>query len=251
MKVKTALIAAGAMCLAGIAGAQDADLTILVEGDLLEHGGVVEVTAVAHAGAATTAQTITLSQRYAQVELLHLPDANYVYRFRPVPDALDRDGMDKFATEALKFGGRTVDGPDGPVDGDWRSVRVLPFEEYGGVDSATRTNAAWGETMEFAALPPANHWGARAMAYAFDTFGDRRTVGLICDDQAGVQVCTPDPDDALLWEALWWRSIAEGRLGRLNNDALKACYDSGGLLNRPKRCEGVPGRGWPTYEPVE
>ena len=66
---------------------------------------------------------------------------------------------------------------------------------------------------------------------------------------SAVTVCTPHPDDALLMEALWWRAIAEGRLERLRHDALRACYDGGGLFGRPERCDPVPGRGWPTYEP--
>lgn len=239
------------ICLTGEAAAQDADLTILVDGPLLEHGGVVEVTAVPYADATDTPQTITLTDRYAQVQLRHPEGFKYTYRFRPVEAAMEREGADRFATEVLSLGGRTVEGPDGPIDGDWRSIRVLPFLEYGGEDEATRTNAAWGVVVGFSALPPANHWGARAMAYAFGTFGNRRTVRLICDEQEGVPVCTPNPDDALLLEALWWRSIAEGRLERLRDDALRDCYDGGGLFGRPDRCEGVPGRGWPKYEPAD
>ena len=121
----------------------------------------------------------------------------------------------------------------------------------GGADIATRTNAAWGEVTGFAARPPANHWGARALPQAFDTVCHRRIVGLICEQMQDVEVCTPAPEDALLMEALWWRAIAEGRLARLNHDALRACYDGGGIFGRPDRCEGVPGRGWPTYEPAD
>jgi len=230
--------------------AQSGDLTILVGGDLLEHGGVVEVTAAPFPDATDAPATIKLTDRYAQVQLRHSAGAKYNYRFRPVPDAMARDGMSNFATEALSVGGRDVDGPDGPIDGDWRRIRVLPFAEYGAPSDATRTNAAWGQVEGFAALPPANHWGARALPWAFDTFGNRRTVRLVCADQNAVPVCTPNPDDALLLEALWWRSIAEGRLERLRHDALRACYDSGGLFGRPKSCDAVPGRGWPTYEPA-
>ena len=244
-------LAFGLVCMTSAAFAQDADLTILVDGPLLEHGGVVEVTVIATPEASAAPQTITLTGRYAQVELRYSDKAGYRYRFRPVPDALARDGMELFVTEALSVGGRTVDGPDGPQDADWRSVRVLPFAEYGGSSAADRTSAAWGETRAFADPPPANHWGARALPWVFDTFGDRRSVGLICRDDDAVSVCTPDPDDALLMEALWWRAIAEGRLERLRHDALADCYDGGGSLERPEQCEGVPGRGWPTYRPVD
>ncbi|MEL6957827.1 MAG: hypothetical protein AAGL89_02605 [Pseudomonadota bacterium] len=215
------------------AAAQDADLTIEVRGDLLEHGGVVEV--------------IALTDRYAQVFLPYPEAGSYAYRFVPDGSQPDRAGLDRFRTEALTIGGRDVDG----VEGDMRRIRVFPFEEYGGADDATRTSAAWGETQAFADVPPANHWGARALPWVFDTFGDRRTVGLICGMQGAVEVCTPDPADTLLMEALWWRSIAEGRLERLRNNALRDCYDGGGLLGRPSRCEAVAGDGWPTYQPAD
>lgn len=128
---------------------------------------------------------------------------------------------------------------------------MLPFAEYGDPDEAARTAAAWGVTQSFADPPPANEWGARALPGVFDTFGDRRIVRLICADDEAVEICAPDPEDALLMEALWWRAIAEGRLERLRHDALNACYDSGGLFEQPKSCDSVPGRGWPAYEPVE
>lgn len=218
--------------------AQDADVTFLVDGPLLAHGGVVEVSPVPVADADTTPITLTLTDRYARVRFSYPEGASYSYRFRPVPDAMDREGMDQFRTELLSYGS----------GGD--TIRVFPFEEYGAPDDATRTNAAWGQTQRFADPPPANHWGARALPLAFDTFGNRRTVGLICRDDGTLSVCTPDPEDALLLEALWWRSIAEGRLERLRHDALRDCYDSGGLLNRPALCGAVPGRGWPAYEPL-
>ena len=239
------------VCSACAAFAQDADLTIFVDGPLLEHGGVVEVTAVPLLNGSPTAQTITLSDRYARVQLPFLEGARYTYRFRPVPDVTERDGMDQFLTEILSFAGRNVDGPDGQIDADWRSVRVFPFQEYAGIDEATRVSAAWGETQAFMDPPPANHWGARALPFAFDTFGNRRTVGLICHESGAVTVCKPDPADALLLEALWWREIAEGRLERLRHDALQECYDSGGLFRRPDRCEGDAGRGWPNYRPAD
>ncbi|MFV0475445.1 MAG: hypothetical protein ACK5MQ_14740 [Pikeienuella sp.] len=237
---------------AGAAVAQDADLTILVDGPLLEHGGVVEVAVVAAPDVSTAPQTITLTDRYARVTLRDPDGAGYRYRFRPVPAAMTREGMDRFLTEELSYGSHQVDGPDGsPQEADWRSIRVRPFAEYGGPDEATRVAAAWGETERFADPPPANHWGARALPWAFDTFGDRRTVRLICEDDGAVTVCAPDPDDALLMEALWWRSIAEGRLERLRHNALRACYDGGGVFGSPERCEGEAGRGWPTYRPAD
>lgn len=250
-----ARLAAGLILMAGAAAAEDADLTILVDGPLLEHGGVVEVTAVAAPGASTTPHTITLTDRYARVRLPYPEGATYNYRFRPVPEAMARDGMARFATQALSVGGRMVDGPAGEQNADWRAVRVFPFAEYGAPEEATRVAAAWGEVEGFAAPPPANEWGARALPGVFDTFGNRRIVRMICAEdgaeKGAIEICTPDPEDALLMEALWWRSIAEGRLERLRHGALRACYDSGGLFGRPKSCDSVRGRGWPAYEPAK
>ena len=239
------------VCAAGAVEAQSADLTILVDGPLLEHGGLVEVTAVAYPDASASPQVITLTDRYAQVEFRHPEGVDYNYRFRPVPDAMERTGIDRFVTDVHYVGGRVVDGPDGPMEADWRSIRVLPFAEYADPIISGRASAAWGQTQAFADPPPANEWGARALPWVFDTFGNRRTVGLICENYDMVSVCTPDPEDAPLMEALWWRSIAEGGLERLRHEALDNCYDSRGIFGRPERCEGIPGRGWPTYRPVD
>lgn len=222
-----------------------------MDGALLEHGGVIEVTAVPIQDAPVAPRTITLTDRYVRVHLPYREDVSYKYRLRPVPGAMAREGMDRFITEELSFGGRTVEGQDGQIEADWRSVRVVPYEEYGGPDDATRASAAWGETQAFADPPPANHWGARALPRMFDNFGNQRTVRLICADNGAISVCTPDPDDALLIEALWWRAIAEERLERLRHVALTKCYDSGGIWGRPDRCKGKPGRGWPSYQPDE
>lgn len=244
-------LAAGLIWLASTAGAQDAELTILVDGALLEHGGVVEVTAVASPDAPIASQTIALIDRYAQVQFRYPEGASYSYHFQPAPDAMARQGMELFATEPLSVGTKTVDEPNGPQKSDWRSVRVFPFAEYGGSDIETRTSAAWGETQAFSDPPPANHWGARALMGIFDTSGNRRTVALICRDDHAVSICAPNAQDALLMEALWWRSIADGRLERLRYNGLQDCYDSGGLFHRPERCEAEPGRGWPTYRSAD
>jgi len=83
------------------APAQAADLTIFVDGDLLEHGGVVEVTTARTPDAPSGAQSITLTDRFATVLLRHLPDTKYGLRFQVAPDAAPRDGLEKFATELL------------------------------------------------------------------------------------------------------------------------------------------------------
>lgn len=253
--MKTSVLAAVLMMAGGVAFGQDADLTILVGGAMLDHGGVVEVLALPVAGASSTPQTITLTDRYARIELRFPEGASYNFRFRPVADpAADqasRAGMDLFATQSLTVGTHTIDGPDGLQDWDYQAIRVLPFAEYGASDPAERILAAWGQTEGYSDVPPANYWGARALPEIFEATGDKRAVGLICVETGTVRTCTPDPKDALLLEAIWWRSIAEGRLERLRDNALSDCYDSGGLFNRPERCTDAAGDGWPAYVPAD
>lgn len=244
-------LVAGVMAVAGAAVAQDADLTIFVDGALLEHGGLVEVSMLAVPDGTTQPQIVTLTDRYAQITLRYPVGASYNFRFRPAPDAADRAGLNNFSTAALGVGTKTETGPDGEQEYDTQEIWVFPFAAYGGGGPAESISAIWGETQEFDDPPPANVWGARALPQVFDTFGDRRGVGLICTDTGAVNVCTPDPGDALLMEALWWRAIAEGRLERLRFNALDACYEGGGLLGRPERCTEDAGDGWPAYVPAD
>ncbi len=242
----SALLVWGATMVA----AQNADLTILVDGQLLDHGGVVEIWTHPDPEAVALEETITLSERFTRIMLPYPETGTFRFRFRPVPEAMERDGMDRFVTELLRHGGRGRYEGDEWMEYGFQAIRVFPFDEYGGEDEATRIAAAWGEVQRFADPPPANHWGARALFGVFDTFGDQRVVRLVCAEGNGFEICHPDPEDALLMEALWWRAIAEGRLERLRHDALTACYESGGLLARPERCEEEAGRGWPGYQPV-
>jgi hypothetical protein len=242
---------AGLVGCAGAAYGQDADLTIFVDGALLEHGGLVEVWARPVNDLKAAPQTITLTDRYAKITLQYPAEASYNFRFRPVPSAMNRDGMSRFATQLLSVGTAHDNVDDVEVEFDAQDIRVLPFAEYGAAEPVERASAAWGEVERFDDPPPANEWGARALPQVFDTFGDRRVVGLICTDQGNVSTCTPDPRDALLIEALWWREIAEGRLEKLRDAALRACYDSGGLFKQPEHCDGVAGDGWPAYVPAD
>jgi hypothetical protein len=244
-------LAAASIWVAGAALAQDADLTILVDGAMLDHGGLVEVRALEVPGLVAVQQTITLTDRFARVTLRYPEGASYNFRFRPVPSAMTRAGIDGFLTDLLTIGGRTDYEGDVAVEYDTQDIRVFPFAEYAGEGSAERVTAAWGETEGYVDVPPADEWGARALQGVFDFGGEAPSVGLICRDQDSVTICTPDPADALLLEAQWWRSIAEGRLERLRFEALNDCYDSGGLFNRPEMCEGVAGDGWPEYVPAE
>ena len=241
----------GVTVLAGKAFAQDADVTIFVGGALLDLGGVVDVRVAAAAGATVVPQTITLTDRFARITFQYPPEGSYNFRFRPAPDAAAREGMDRFTTMALSVGTLYLDGPEGEQEFDTQTIRVLPFAEYGAADPAERTAAAWGQTQEYADVPPANEWGARALEVLFETDPEDGGIGLICDSGQAVTVCTPDVQDALLMEARWWRSVAEGRLERLRHDALTACYDGGGLFGRPERCDEDAGDGWPTYVPAD
>ena len=218
-------------------------------GDLYLHGGVVEVFAVPSDDDDGSQQTLTLTDRYARVELTYDPQGTYLYRFKAAQDVPRNPSLDGFATAEMTIGSRRWDGPNGPLDVDYRAVRVPPMAEHSGVSEAARATAAWGTVERYDDPPPANVWGARALTDVFEKRGEKRHVRVICEEEGRVRVCSPDPDDALLMEALWWRAIAEGRLERMRHDALKACYDSGGLFGRPDFCVPVHGRGWPEYAP--
>ena len=57
--MREAHLAVGLIWIANALVAQDADLTIFVDGPLLEHGGAVEVTAVPASDISSDPQTIT------------------------------------------------------------------------------------------------------------------------------------------------------------------------------------------------
>lgn len=230
--------------------ARDADLTILVDGQLFELGGVVEVLAVAEPGATGFDQEITLQDRFARITLTYAPGATYRYRFRPAPAAMAQPGATRFLSEALTVGGRDIGEGDDRQSADYRAIRVFPHAEYAEPGSIESILAAWGDPDSQSSPPPANHWGARSLAGVFDDRPWRPSPRLTCRAQGDqVSVCTPDPADALLMQALWWESIAMSRLERLRHDALRGCYESRGTAERPRSCAPVAGRGWPAFEP--
>jgi hypothetical protein len=231
--------------------AQDADLTILVDDRLLEHGGVVELWVYPDAEILAGSRTVILTERFTRILLAYPEGGTYRFRFRPVPETMERDGMDRFVTELLRYGGRGQYDGDEWKEYDFQAIRVFPFQEYGSESEAERINAAWGVVERYADPPPANHWGARALMGVFDASGEKRVPRLVCTEDGGLEICQSDPEDALLKEALWWREIAEGRLERLRHDALQGCYDGGGPLSRPTSCAGEAGRGWPSFRPAE
>ncbi|MEO0372505.1 MAG: hypothetical protein AAF231_13690 [Pseudomonadota bacterium] len=245
------LVLCAALFLAGNAGAEEPDVIFEVSGDLFEHGGLVEVWAIPADGDGPFEQQIVrLTDRYAKVEMPYDTRDGYTYRFRAAEDAPQAPNPDAFGTEPLSIGTRFITRDDEEIEADARSVRVLPMAEHGGKEEGVRAVAAWGTTQRYDDPPPANHWGARALMRMFEPRGTRRVPGLTCRQEGLLRICTPDPEDALLLEALWWRAVAEARLERLRHNALRACYDSGGLFGRPDRCDATPGRGWPEYEPA-
>ncbi|MGR3795961.1 hypothetical protein [Vannielia sp. SX4] len=234
--------------MARVASAQEVEIIVYVDGDLLEHGGLVELTAAEFDATPDQRYEVTVSERYAKLTLLRPRGTKYTFRFRPSPAHSDRDGIEEFSTETLTVGSHGVDTPEGTVQGDYRAVRVFPFNEYGSAYEATRIATAWGQTNR-GMPPPANAWGAMSLKAVFAFPGDT-PVGLLCDDLGALSVCTPDPADQLLLEAKWWQAIAEARLERLRHDALRDCYDSGNWLSKPASCKGIKGRGYPEYRPA-
>ena len=244
MRILSCLVSGWTLAASAVI-AQDSDLTILVEGDLFELGGLVEVLSEERDGASTAPREVTVSDRFARIRLPYPTGGSYNFRFRPGPEAAERDGAEDLLTRRETIGSCY----EGDTELDYSAIWVFPYDLYA-AELATQVGAAWGETVGYAAQPPGNRWGARALMGAFGDRGDFPSPGLICSDTDGMEVCKPDPADRLLMEALWWRALAEGRLERLRHDALRDCYDGGGLFGRPERCDPVVAE-WPEYEPAD
>lgn len=101
---KSLAVVVGLTC--GAAAAQDADLTIHIEGDLFELGGLVEILARPDADAVTTPQDVTLSDRFARITLPYPETGRYNFRFRPGPDSATREGSDGMLTRRETIGTR-------------------------------------------------------------------------------------------------------------------------------------------------
>lgn len=249
-KVRTASLV---LAFAGPVAAQTVDVTFEVSGDMLTWGGAVQVMELPEqdwADAGDLAIVVPLTARYAEVQLRYPAAGDFVFRFRAA------DGSEGPSTQALMVHGTDMDGRGptmergfvGAVSAGGQTVRVLPLAEYAGEDDITRIYAAWGIVEGWAKPPPAHYWGARELAGVFGAFGSfGPRPDLICDDGAVVRLCTPDPAQSAMIDALWWRGLAEGRIERLRDRAVAACRDGQVLRNRP--CNPVPGTTWPEFEP--
>lgn len=256
MSVIAALCAAALFAAGGAQAQQPASgLTIQVGGDLLKHGGVVVVYSIptpagewAATGSDDTVRPVRIEDRYALVQVRYPADGDSNYRFRPVPEAAQAD---RFATQPLSIIGTDFEGRGPKMTGGFtgahssggRIIRVLPEAERS-LDEATRTNARWGVTERNDAPPPADVGGARALMHLVE-HGRPTEEPLQCTGDGRAQVCTIPRQRWTALEARWWRSIAESRLERLRDRALRRCYDeapsSGGT------CEPDPRSSEPAY----
>lgn len=238
--------------VAAATAASAADLTIEIEGDLLRHGGVVTVHPIPTpetdiAGEFPT-KPVRISARYAEVQMRYPSGSKHVFRFRA---AQGEPQAHLFKTQPLSVMGIDAQGRstqmkvgfEGAYSSGGQIIRVLPRNEWGGSDDATRTAARWGKTEAYTDPPPADHRSARALlGVVVDT---HRPEPLGCDGDGSVMVCTIAADRWPAVEALWWRAIAEQRLERLHDYALRRCYDSQWF--RTKTCEPQPETDEPSY----
>jgi hypothetical protein len=229
-------------------------LTLEIGGDLFRHGGVVVVYPIpTEAGATDAAREpapLRLEARFAQVQLRYPTGGSYIFRFRPAESG---PATTAFRTQLLSIIGTDMDGVgDGMREGftgahasGGQIVRVLPQEEWGGADEATRANARWGWTQGqgYDAPPPADARGARALMGVMDD--SNRRVPLRCTGDARVQACTVEPARWAAVEARWWRAIAEGRLERLEFHALNRCYAA--QQSQPRDCKPDPDSDEPRF----
>lgn len=239
------------------AGVPQADLTITVDKDLLKYGGVVTVYPIpvsaktwADIGGEDAQTAIRLDSRYSKVQLRYPQGGKFSYRFRPVDGTPHANAH---ATQVLSIIG--VDQDDrGPLmtegfknaySSGGRIIRVPPMAELAGGDDATKTNARWGVTERYDEPPPADHRSARALVAIVEYVPQR--LPLQCQGGKRVQVCTIADDQWPALEARWWRAIAEQRLERLRDRALRSCYDSNRSLFGGGTCVADPESDEPVY----
>jgi hypothetical protein len=224
-----------------------ADLTIEIEGAILKHGGVVTVypiktpTAEWSAIAAGSPATVRIAGRYAEIQLRYPEGGTYTYRFRPI--GLAEAG--KHGTQVLSIIG--TDGEDrGPrmkagftdaYSSGGRVIRVPPLAEIHGAGEAERSNARWGITEGHDAPPPADQRSARAFVMIARGATPIRLPPLTCQGGPNVQVCGFTAEQWPMLEARWWRAIAEQRIDRMRDRAVRRCHDSSWTSGR---CDPVP-----------
>ncbi|MGL4525877.1 MAG: hypothetical protein ACRCUC_02760 [Aestuariivirga sp.] len=220
-----------------LARASSADLTVEVAGDLKQHGGVLTVyplpvPADAWPADGNASATVRIEARYAEVQLRYPANGTFVYRFRSegAKSPMDRHPtqvLSVIGTDTLDRGPRMKVGFKDDYSSGGRDIRIPPAAEHAGQDEATRTNARWGKTEGWYPPPPADERSARVLKGIAGE--DMQKPTLACTGTATVQVCIVPPEQ---WERLtarWWRELAESRLERLTDRALRRCYDSSWL----------------------
>ncbi|MCX8571179.1 hypothetical protein [Aminobacter sp. MET-1] len=252
-----ALLAAASLLIAvsDSAGEPLPDLTIDLNGDLLNHGGVVVVYTIPVPPDAWTktvgdspATNIRLDGRYAEVQLRYPKGGRFAYRFRPVEGTPDAHAhatqvLSVIGTDMEDRGPQMTAGFENAYSDGGQIIRVPPLAELTGQDEPTRTMARWGETERNDAPPPADQRSARALV-GIVRHGPE-PIPLRCNGDQLAQVCTIPGDRWPVLEARWWRAIAEQRLERLRDRALRRCYDSS--WSGGGRCEPDPESDEPAY----
>jgi hypothetical protein len=237
------------------------DLTIEVEGDLLLHGGVVTVynipvprTDWPSGLAPSPFATLRLGARYTEVQLRHPAEGTVRYRFRTADAGKGENvGSDRLVTQVLSIIGSNSDnsGPllsqgfGGANPSGGRIIRIPAQAEYTGKDDATRTVARWGQTERYDAPPPADERSARTLV---SVVVDRpHAPEMTCSGDDLVQTCVIT---ARAWEGVtlqWWKTLAETRLERFRDRALRRCYDDNLAKGGGDHCKPDPRSNEPAY----
>jgi hypothetical protein len=232
-----------------------AELTIEVAGELLQHGGIVTVyplpvSASDWPGDASSnaPATVRLATRYTEIQLRYPADGTFTYRFQ---SADRKSAAERHPTQVLSIIG--TDGQNrGPqmkvgfkdaYSSGGRSIRVPPAAEYAGQDEATRTNARWGKTEGRYPVPPADERSARVLNVIAGE--DPERPQLHCSGSANVQACVVSPEQWQTLTARWWRELAESRLERQTDRALRACYDNNRQAG--SQCDADPASNEPQF----
>ncbi|MFC5555962.1 hypothetical protein [Methylobacterium iners] len=243
--MRAAVVLALAWLQAGDLRAEPAarDLTIELGGDLLTHGGVVVVYPIPTSTAAGESGpgAVRIDERYAEVQLRYPRGGTYAYRLRPVAGTADAKAH---ATEVLSIVGTDEEGRGPQMSAGFekayssggRVIRVPALAELSGADDATRTDARWGRTQGYKAVPPADRQSARALVSVVEYGPKPATLRCVAGGRR-VQVCTVAQEEWTGLTAQWWRAIADQRLGRLEDHALRRCYDQ---APDGSTCEPVP-----------
>jgi hypothetical protein len=234
------------------------DLTIEVEGDLLRYGGVVTVYDIPVPQSEWPANltqspvaTVKLNARYNEIQLRRPAEGKILYRFRTA--GMEAGAKDRLLTHVLTVIGGSSDGSGpglqhgfvGANPSGGQIIRVLPLAEYAAVSEAERIAAQWGQTEGYDALPPADTGGARALVGVIEH--GRRKPDMTCSGDTLVQACRVAAHEWNAMTMLWWRALAESRLERFRDRALKRCYDDNLAKGGGDHCKPDPTSHEPAY----